>query len=124
MTALRRRAPWLLVFALALTTAWLTLAPNPAGKDAAVSTTAINASTGADATIVLPSYCVAVTIQSRSGTAFRLAYDSGGITAGNYITVSGASTYEDEGYRLAGQTIYVRGNTGAADTLEVMTWVE
>ena len=104
--------------------ALFTMAPSPTGVDAEVSTQAINASTGADATIVMPNYCSSVTISSRGGIAFRLAFDSGDITAGNYLTVSGATSFEDEGRRLAGQTIYVRGATGSADTLEVQTWVE
>ena len=86
----------------------------------------VNSSGGADVTVTLPQDCVYFAVQSRGGLGFRFAIAAGDIASGNYKTVRGGSEYFQDDIdpgRGTVYTIYLRGDTGASDTIEVETWI-
>lgn len=86
----------------------------------------INASSGADVTVQLPesgyNYVRSFEIQSVGGLAFRLAFASGEIAADDFVLVEGGEWYYRENLDENNLTLYIRGNTGASDTVKVLVW--
>ena len=73
-------------------------------------------------TVTLPTDTKSYTIKARGNTSFKIAYKSGGIEAGNYLTIpSGSGESEDELNREDPIIIYIQGEVDG-EVLEVKRW--
>ena len=73
-------------------------------------------------TVTLPTDTKSYTIKTRGNTAFKLAYRSGGIEAGDYLSIpSGSGESEDGLSREDSITIYAQGEVDG-EVLEVKRW--
>ena len=91
----------------------------------AITGQSINASGGADTNFILPADCIAFSVNERTAAiATRIAYASGGIAAGNYLTLPAGERYVETNIDPDGSattTIYLRSDA-AASTVEIITW--
>jgi len=87
-----------------------------------ISQVAINASSGAVVTTVLPARCSGFLLQSRTAVNWRIGFAAGGIVAGNYVSISGANSYSETSGDYGGVSLELRSATGSGHTLELLVW--
>jgi len=80
-------------------------------------------SAGPDTEYTLPNGVGAFWIQSRTGTDIRMAFKSGRIASGDYVTIAGSILQSFQPIRVAsGAVLYLRSSAGGTDVLEIVTW--